>query len=187
MMKKGSKENGAIEAATAVFTRFGYAKTTMGDIATEAGISRPALYLLFPDKQAVFDRVIERMDRNKLNEIRDALPSFDGIAAKLLYACTSWGLDGVQLATVHPDSADLFDLRFDAVQAVYANFQALVTELIEEAVARSTVRAKPEDVSRAIVHSLRGLREGATGVDDMRRLIAVQVEIVVAALRPKSE
>lgn len=183
-MKKESKEHRAIEAATAVFTRFGYAKTTMGDIAAEAGMSRPALYLLFPDKQAVFDRVIERMDRGKLNQIRDALASLEGIAAKLSYACTSWGLDGVKLAEVHPDSADLFDLRFGAVKAVYANFQALITELIQDAAARSTLQAKPEDIARAIVHSLRGLREGATGVDDMRRLIDVQVAIVVAALQP---
>ena len=82
MLKRESKENGAVEAATAAFTRFGYAKTTMGDIAAEAGISRPALYLLFPDKQAIFARVIERMDRNKLKEIRDALPALDGFAAK---------------------------------------------------------------------------------------------------------
>ncbi|UGV28453.1 TetR/AcrR family transcriptional regulator [Rhodopseudomonas boonkerdii] len=185
-MKKESKENSAIEAATAVFTRFGYAKTTMGDIAAEAGMSRPALYLLFPDKQAVFDRVIERMDREKLKELREALPGLEGIAAKLSHACTSWGLDGVQLAEIHPDSADLFDLRFSAVKAVYANFQALITELIQDAVARSTLRAKPEDVARTIVHSLRGLREGATGVDDMRRLIDVQVAILVAALAPDS-
>jgi AcrR family transcriptional regulator len=186
-MKRESKENSAIEAATAVFTRFGYAKTTMGDIASEAGMSRPALYLLFPDKQAVFDRVIERMDRQKLKEIRDALPALDGIAAKLSHACRSWGLDGVQLAEIHPDSADLFDLRFSAVRNVYANFQALITELIQDAVAHSMLRPKPEDVSRAIVHSLRGLREGATGVDDMRRLIDVQVAIVVAALAPESK
>lgn len=184
MMNRESKENGALEAATAVFTRFGYAKTTMGDIAAEAGISRPALYLLFPDKQAIFARVIERMDQNKLKEIRDALRALDGFAAKLSHACTSWGLDGVELASVHPDSADLFDLRFDAVRAAYSNFQALITELIRDSVAGSTLPAKPEDISRAIVHSLRGLREGATGVDDMRRLIAVQVAIVVAALRP---
>jgi AcrR family transcriptional regulator len=184
MLKRESKENGAVEAATAAFTRFGYAKTTMGDIAAEAGISRPALYLLFPDKQAIFARVIERMDRNKLKEIRDALPALDGFAAKLSHACTSWGLDGIELASVHPDSADLFDLRFEAVRAAYSNFQALITELIHDSVPGSTLRAKPEEISRAIVHSLRGLREGATGVDDMRRLIAVQVAIVVAALRP---
>jgi hypothetical protein len=63
----------------------------------------------------------------------------------------------------------------------------LITELIQDAVAHSMLRPKPEDVSRAIVHSLRGLREGATGVDDMRRLIDVQVAIVVAALAPESK
>jgi hypothetical protein len=63
----------------------------------------------------------------------------------------------------------------------------LIAELIQDAVTRSTLRAKPEDVARTIVHSLMGLREGSTGVDDMRRLIDVQVAIVVAALAPSSK
>lgn len=91
----------------------------------------------------------------------------------------------IQLAEIHPDPVDLFDLRFNAVKAVYA-FQALVTDLIQDAVAHSVLQAKPEDVSRAIVHSLRGLREGATGVDDMRRLINLIVSVCSQSVRRAS-
>ena len=73
MSEKRSKELIAIESATDVFSRFGYARTTMGDIAAKAGMSRPALYLLFPDKQAAFDRVIAEMDRRTLGEIAAVL------------------------------------------------------------------------------------------------------------------
>ena len=63
----------------------------MGDIAAEAGISRPALYPLFPDKVALFTAVIRRMDEEKQAEIRSGLKRYKGLHAKLLYACQSWG------------------------------------------------------------------------------------------------
>jgi AcrR family transcriptional regulator len=43
-----------VAAATQAFSRHGYRRCTMGDIALAAGCSRPALYLHFADKEAVF-------------------------------------------------------------------------------------------------------------------------------------
>ncbi len=48
-------------AAQAVFLRYGFKRTTMGDIAEAAGISRPALYLVFPLKEKIFATVLTRM------------------------------------------------------------------------------------------------------------------------------
>lgn len=183
MGEKRSKELIAIESATDVFSRFGYARTTMGDIAAKAGMSRPALYLLFPDKQAAFDRVIAEMDRRTLSEIAAVLPTLKGLEAKLLHACEAWGLHGVELAAVHPDSADLFDLRFPAVQRVYANFQTLIAELIADAASCSRVGVDAAEIARVLVYGLRGLREGASDVEDMRRMIAVHVAIFARALQ----
>jgi AcrR family transcriptional regulator len=182
MAMKETKEEIAIESATDVFTRFGYARTTMGDIAARAGMSRPALYLLFPDKQAAFDRVIERMDRRKLDEIAAVLPTLQGLEAKLLHACLAWGLHGVELAAVHPDAADLFDLRFSSVRQVYANFQNLVADLIADGVARSGQQAAPSEIARTLVYSMRGFRDAAADVEDMRRMISIHVRTVARAL-----
>src|SRR3954464_12058743 len=118
-----SKDELAIEAPTEVFSRYGHARTTMGDIAAKAGMSRPALYLLFPDKDAVFAAVIRRMDEQKHREILTAIARLEGLHAKLLHACRSWGCHGFDLAEAHRDAADLFDLRFPAVCKVYDNFQ----------------------------------------------------------------
>jgi len=65
----GSKHQRVVERATEVFCRYGFARTTMGDIAERCEISRPALYLLFPDKEAIFTAVVERTDQDKLASI----------------------------------------------------------------------------------------------------------------------
>lgn len=182
---RASKEQLAVAAAMEVFSRYGYARTTMGDIAAEAGISRPALYLLFPDKEAVFGAVIQAMDEQKHREIRAAIAGFDSLHAKLLHACKSWGSHGFDLVEAHPDSADLFDLRFAAVRQVYDNFQSLVAELIRDQVQSARMADRPEVLARCLVFGMRGLRETARSGKEMRRLIAVQVAMLVRSIGGK--
>ena len=177
-----SKEELATEAATEVFSRYGYARTTMGDIAAKTGMSRPALYLLFPDKDAVFAAVIQRMDEQKHRDIKTAIARLDGLHAKLLHACKSWGSHGFDLIEAHPDSADLFDLRFPAVRKVYDNFQSLVADLIRDQVKAAGIADEPEVLARCLVFGMRGLRETARNGKEMRRLIAVQVTMLVRSI-----
>lgn len=181
-MTTKTKLDTALDAATDVFTRFGYARTTMGDIAAKAGMSRPALYLIFPDKQAAFDRVIDRMDRRAIEEIAAFLPALDGLEARLMHACLTWGVHGVELATVHPDAADLFDLRFPAVRRAYASFQALLAQLIAPAAMRAGLDATPDEIAHALVYGLRGLRDGADDLEHMRRMITLHVRAYAKAL-----
>lgn len=171
-----------LESATAAFTRYGFGRTTMSDIAAGAGMSRPALYLLFPDKEAIFTRVIEAMDDAKHVELAALLAGPSGMADRLLAACLSWGLHGVELAEAHPDAVDLFDLRFPAVRAVYARFEALVAELIADAVAVSGLEARPDELARTLTFGMRGLRAGSKDLADMRRLVTVQVRAFTQAI-----
>jgi AcrR family transcriptional regulator len=181
-MKSDSKRQRALDAATNVFTRYGFARTTMGDIAGEAHMSRPALYLLFPDKETIFEAVILAMDHEKLDVIRAELAAIDGLRAKLAHACQSWGTHGLELAAVHPDAADLFDLRFAAVRQAYANFQTLIIELIADQARASRIDVTPDEIACTLIYGMRGLREISRDVADMRRLIAVQVACFARAI-----
>ena len=64
-----------IEAARVLFTRKGYARTTMSDIAREAKRGRRTLYMHFPSKEVLLRKVIE----TELNRILEVLRE---IAAK---------------------------------------------------------------------------------------------------------
>jgi AcrR family transcriptional regulator len=177
-----SKHERVVEGATDVFCRYGFARTTMGDVAERCKISRPALYLLFPDKEAIFTAVVEQMDREKHLAIRSELESLKGLHARLLHACLSWGCHGIDLASAHPDSADLFDLRFPAVQQVYRNFQSLVVELISERIRRDRSKISAQQAARALVFGMRGLRETASDRRDMEKLITTLVDVFVRAI-----
>jgi AcrR family transcriptional regulator len=47
-----------LEAATRVFLRYGFKKTSMDDLARAAGLSRQGLYLHFPTKEALFKEAV---------------------------------------------------------------------------------------------------------------------------------
>jgi len=58
-----AKRNKVLAAALDVFLRYGYKRVTMNDIAEAAGISRPALYLVFESKEEIYKSVYEHFVR----------------------------------------------------------------------------------------------------------------------------
>ena len=178
------KERYVLENAAEAFTRYGYARTTMADIASRSGMSRPALYLIFRDKQVIFDCVIRDLDVRKLAAIRAKVQKVHNLHGKLTAACMEWGLHPAELAKTHPDATDLFDLRFPAVQQAYANFEAFIIEMIASEVERSDIRASPTELARTLVFAMRGLREAASDTKGLRRMIETQIEVLVRAIYP---
>jgi AcrR family transcriptional regulator len=171
-----------VAAATPVFLRYGFARTTMGDIAQAAGLTRPTLYLTFPDKESVFQVVVETMIEEKLAQISAGIAGVPTIREKLLYACNAWAAEGYELVQAHPDARDMFDLGFKSVCAGYAAFQDLIAGIIGEALGQSPITVSSTDLARSIVYALKGFKDVAADATDLRTLIATHVAVVSAAL-----
>jgi TetR/AcrR family acrAB operon transcriptional repressor len=60
MPDNDARQEQILSAAAAVIARLGYDKTTMGDIAEEAGVSRRTVYLYFKGKEELFEALIYR-------------------------------------------------------------------------------------------------------------------------------
>ena len=82
----------------------------------------------------------------------------------------------------HPDAKDLFDLAFAPVQGMYGKFQALIVELIAEPAQPQS----PEQLARVVTFAIRGFREVAVDGADMRRMIAIQVSLLLASFRRRT-
>nr|WP_184823740.1 TetR/AcrR family transcriptional regulator [Jiangella mangrovi] len=63
----------ALDAAIQVFWRQGYEGTTLDDLTTAMGISRPSLYAAFGDKEATFKRAVERYAQVDMHYVETAL------------------------------------------------------------------------------------------------------------------
>ena len=66
-------ENKIIEAARTVFIERGYAETSMSEIATKAGINRPALHYYFRTKDKMFQAVFGSIVSSVIPQVFDAI------------------------------------------------------------------------------------------------------------------
>jgi AcrR family transcriptional regulator len=77
-----------LSAAMTLFARHGYQRTSMADVAAEAGISRATLYARFRDKAALFDGLATALVDRALAAAEaawtDAAPLADNLEATIL-------------------------------------------------------------------------------------------------------
>lgn len=170
------------QAAVAVFLRYGFARTTMADIAKAAGLTRPTLYMSFPDKDAVFRAVLEAMAKELFTKMRAGLADQSGLEARLRFACDMWGVGGFEMVLANPDAQDMFDLCFEPVQQTYAEFESILVDILREPLDRSDLDVSPEELAHIISFSIKGFKATARDGNDMRRLIEANTAVIAAAL-----
>lgn len=71
------------DAAVRLFLRFGVKRTSMNDIAEEAGLSRQTLYKAFANKDAVLQATIRSLADKVVLEIETGLKKVNGLSAQL--------------------------------------------------------------------------------------------------------
>jgi AcrR family transcriptional regulator len=177
-----SRRSYVVAAATEVFRRYGFARTTMGDIARAAGLSRPTLYAAFPDKPAIFEAVISDLVDVELARIRSGNRRRTALPAQLRYACEHWMSTGYEIISANPDASDLFDDRFPAVQAGNTAFEALLVELIEPATRSSGLEVSPHDLARMMTSAMQGFKRRAATKTELDRLLDTCLRVTLAAL-----
>jgi AcrR family transcriptional regulator len=77
------RESRLLDAATARFVAVGIGKTTMEDIAREAGAGKATLYRYFANKAAVVDALVARENRRFARVLRRAVDAEDRAAGKV--------------------------------------------------------------------------------------------------------
>jgi AcrR family transcriptional regulator len=101
------KQQKIIDCAIEVFSRYGVRRTTMGDIAENAGVSRQTLYASYANKDEVMRASIALMTSNTLAKIEAAWHAADSIAVKLDIYLDLAVMHYFEMLRKLPDAADL--------------------------------------------------------------------------------
>lgn len=67
--RQTQRETQILQAAQKLIQKYGFDKTTVEEIAQDAGISKGAVYLYFPSKYAILDRLVEDESRRVLEDL----------------------------------------------------------------------------------------------------------------------
>jgi AcrR family transcriptional regulator len=188
---ENEKELRVLEAAKTVFLRHGFRRVTMQDVADEAGISRPALYLIYPNKEEIFLAAIRNMTAVSMRAIREGLAAHATVESKLQFTFEVWTVRPFQLMLASPDAKDLIDcvqgFARETFRQISSEFEALLVEILAPLAEAPLTDGASELGAGQIAHllnaSIQGLKESAASVDDLRSMISGLIMLTVAAMR----
>jgi AcrR family transcriptional regulator len=98
-----------LQAAQAVFTRYGVSKTTMHDIAREAGVARQTLYNAYPNKEAVLRATLRFGTDKTMADIEAKWREQTSLSDKLDTYFELGPLYWYDIVQSSPEAADLID------------------------------------------------------------------------------
>jgi TetR/AcrR family transcriptional regulator len=171
-----------LDAAYQCFTRHGVRRTTMDDIATAAGMSRPTVYQYVRNKDDAYRRLAAVLFDQALADARAAAAA-GGPLADRLHRVLSTKLElTLRLWRESPHAAELLDastrLTGELVEAYTRRMVDLVAETVQEAAGE---RARP--VAELTIALTRGLEADHTDPELPRQRLREGVTLIVAGLR----
>ena len=78
MSQQRNRRDEIIDAAFRLFSRLGFKKTTLDEVAGEVGIVKSALYRYFDNKEELFNAMIDRIAQEHINIAQDAIQNVAG-------------------------------------------------------------------------------------------------------------
>ena len=107
------REQKILDAAIDVFSRYGVRKATMGDIAEQAGISRPTLYARFANKDEIMAAAMQLISDRVVHEVTQAWRSATTISERIDIFLDCAIVQFFDQIKQMPDSSDLMVSYWD--------------------------------------------------------------------------
>jgi AcrR family transcriptional regulator len=151
-------DQGVVDAALTCFGRWGVAKTTLDDIAKEAGVSRATVYRLFPGgKDVVIDAVMGRERLRFFDGLRAELDASSRDLEDLLVAGISFAArsirehDALQFLLAHEPEVILPLVAFDRLDVVLDHAAAFCAPWLEPHVGTEWAPRAGEWITRMVL------------------------------------
>jgi AcrR family transcriptional regulator len=180
-----------LDAALQVFGQYGYRRTSMDDIAREAGIGKGTIYLSFASKEEVFQALSLRLAQRMLAGAEAASRRPGTTADKLAAMHAAWFGTYADTIRRSPHAAELLDakhrLSADLVSDAASRYKRLVRDVLAEAAAAGELDLESagltaDTAAELLIASGRGLESSTASPAAYRRYLNALVRVMVAGL-----
>lgn len=185
------KRRRILDAATSLFARYGYRRTSVDLLAAEAGVAKPTLYAYFTDKEDVFRAVCVDVCEGILTRAEAARDDGGPIEARLSAVLGAKFTFVHELVHASPHAAEILGaqdrLGADVVERLDRSYHRLLTRMIDEAAeARELDPARvgltPGAAATLLMRCGHGAGFDATSAASHTRHLAEMVRVMVAAM-----
>jgi AcrR family transcriptional regulator len=185
-----ARQLAVLDAAVAVFARFGFRKASMDEVARAAGVSRQGLYLQFANKEELFRRTLEHSLNNQLNAAVAALARQDGLEVRIIAACDAWS--GRFVGSLGSDAADLMCASTSLAGTTLTHYEAEFELALARAIADSplngfctTAGLSPADLARTLHATARGLKQSSATREEFVKGMTVAARMFCTPLKQR--
>jgi len=180
-----------LTAAFTLFGRYGFRRTSMEDIASEAGLSRAALYLQFRNKEEIFRELAADLHEEALSQAEAALGTQDSLPERLRSAIEAKTLRMIEIGHHSPHGSELMDeknrLCGDLATDSEERFQDMLARALVSADNAGEVDLRGAGLSASeaaelFARAVDGLKTSQITTDAYRKRVASFAKLFVAGL-----
>ena len=192
--KHQAKRDAVYDAASVVFAQYGFRRTTMNDIAKSAGISRPALYLMFENKEDLFQGLAAHRLDQAIDSALSVLQGNGKIADRFRESLLVFEQIFYEPIADSPHGAELMDISLSLASEIMtkklARFHAALTKSLSEAEARGQITfartpMKPRAFVELLFTALNGVKKRALNTAEFRKLVRQLTETFLLSIAPE--
>lgn len=164
-----------LQSAAAGFCDYGIRKTSMDDIARGAGMSRPALYLHFKNKNAILLTLVEQHYEQAIVGVKTALQQAGSPADLLADAFLHHGGEAMEMMLSSKHGVELFDASMSVGADLIARGEAELADAYAKwivSLSYGYAEGEAQEIGRAFSAALKGVKHVATDYQSYRTSLA---------------
>lgn len=177
-------EKQILDATIGVVAVYGMRKTSVGDIADRARVSRQTIYNLFANKDEIYRAAIEYLGEQWRAKARRRLAKAETLPEKLDVLFAVFTIDAFKFSRTNPDAHDMFIeahvVAGDVLQRFFsANRDVIAGELAPYSAKLKKKGLTVQQFADQIETACRGYKRDARSLKHLRELLEVQKRIVL--------
>ncbi len=189
-------EHAVLQAAMTRFSNYGYKRTSLNDIADEAGLSRPTLYSYFKNKEAILRAVSQGFHDATLRNVEAAFTAKANIQTRLVNGFWAWSEPFMGILFGSPHGAEMIGassaMASDISAEARSKFHALLVVQLKKAKNEGDINLKPvaltiNQAAELLILSVNGLSSGDTNEKTYKQRLASLVRLFLTATSRSSD
>lgn len=172
-----------LRAAHEVFLRYGVKRTTMNDIAREAGVARQTLYNAFSNKDEILRALVRDFHRDAIKAAGEHCAKLESVADKLDAVLQHMVLKPYDLINTSPHAREIIEginvLAREEISASREGYVALLeTVLSQDPGYADAARPTPKDVAELVFCAAKGARDYTDSRAELKRVLSTLRTVV---------
>jgi AcrR family transcriptional regulator len=181
-----------LQSAFTLFGRYGFRRTSIEDIASEATLSRTAVYLQFRNKEEIFRELARGLHERALSGAQEALAGHEPLAEKLRRAVEAKTLAMLEIIETSPHGSELIDEKNRLCGDLATDSERRFTQMLMQAFARADESGqidlhraglKASEASQLFAGACHGIKVPGITSGQYKKRIALLSNLFVNGLR----